>query len=382
MIRWLAAFLTVASLAAAEVHVDPDRSTIQDGWWRLEVRLGLTDITPYRVFTLDEPRRLVLDLEAADWSEISLDALLDEGRGTGLRLAALEDGWSRLVVDLAEPLAIAQAGMMASPEGADLTVMLEQVSAEEFASRAGSPPTALQDDPQAAAMATTGDSGFVVVIDPGHGGVDPGADQGGVLEADLMLQLGQEVTAALSGMPDVTVVTTRDDDSFVPLAQRISIARAAGADLLISLHADALEEDEAEGASVYTLAIGKEDAAARRMVERHGRADILRGVDLDGHSDQVAGVLMDLARQTTGPEGREFADLLVMQMRAAGVRLNSRPRREAQLAVLAAADFPSVLIEAGFLSNANDRARLLDPAKRALVVEAIVAAVRAWKEAP
>jgi N-acetylmuramoyl-L-alanine amidase len=195
-----------------------------------------------------------------------------------------------------------------------------------------------------------------------------------------MLELGREVADALREVSGVTPVLTRDGDHFVPLNARISHARAAGADLFISLHADALEEDAAQGASVYTLSGDGGDTASRRMVERHERGDLLSGVDLTGQGDRVASVLMDLARQETGPAARRFADLLVQQMQDRGVRLNARARREGQFIVLSAADIPAVLIEAGFLSNAGDRARLTDPAGRAAFVDAIAAAVQDWAD--
>ena len=131
---------------------------------------------------------------------------------------------------------------------------------------------------------------------------------------------------------------------------------------------------------VYTLAAGAQDRAAAQLVERHARGDLLAGVDLQAQGDRVANALMDLARAETGPAGQRFADNLVAAMRAENVPLNSRPRREGLFAVLSAADFPSVLIEAGFLSNARDRAALESAAGRARIVQAIAVAVAAQLE--
>jgi N-acetylmuramoyl-L-alanine amidase len=174
-------------------------------------------------------------------------------------------------------------------------------------------------------------------------------------------------------------VLTREADIFVPLAERMTIARAAGADVFLSLHADALDEmDAATGASVYTLSQEAVDAASARMAERHSRGDLLAGLDLTGQDDTVATVLMDMARLETGPAGMRLADVLVAEMAAAGAVMNSRPRREGPLAVLNAADFPSVLVEMGFLSSAADRARLTTPEGRAAIVAGIVAGLEAW----
>lgn len=380
MIRCLLLCLVLATGAKAQIAADPDRIAVRDGWWgTLVVELGLDGVTPYRVFTLEDPRRLVLDFEGLDFEGLTAEAILLGDRATGLRFGALRPGWSRMVVDLAQPLVITEAAMTATPQGADLRVVLGRATAEEFAQSAGAPPDPGWDalayfDPQVAAdLADSAD--FIVVIDPGHGGIDPGADQGGIKEADLMLLLGTELAAGLNGLPGVRAVLTREADVFVPLSARLTFARQAGADLFLSLHADALEEDDAQGATVYTLSTDGGAAAAQRIVERHERGDLLAGVDLHAAGDRVATALMDLARSETGPAGRRFADALVASMRTEGVRMNTRARREAQFAVLTAADFPSVLVEAGFLSNAQDRAILATVEGRARIVRAIVATV-------
>jgi N-acetylmuramoyl-L-alanine amidase len=176
----------------------------------------------------------------------------------------------------------------------------------------------------------------------------------------------------------MVAVMTRQTDIFVPLADRMSIARAAGADLFISLHADALEEDEATGASVYTLTDEAVDQASERMAERHDRGDLLAGVDLSGADDRVATVLMDLARLETAPQASRLADALVLGLEDAGAGLNRHPRREAALSVLNAADFPSVLVEVGFLSSERDRIALSSTAGRAPIVAGIVTAIQHW----
>lgn len=375
MIRWLLSFLFIANLATAQVTVDPERTSVSDGWWTLEVAMGLDRITPYRVFTLDDPRRLVLDVEGASFTGLDAAALLSGDRATDVRFGPLRPGWSRMVVDLAEPLVIAEAGMVRTDAGADLTIVLERASADEFAAAAGAPPDPGWDvvtgfDPDAAAALAASED-FIVVIDPGHGGIDPGAFQGGIKEADLMLILAAELAVMLNAQEGVQAVLTREDDVFVPLSARMTFARQVDADLFLSLHADALGEEDVRGASVYTLSSDGGDAAAQRIVERHERGDLLAGVDLNNAEDRVATALMDLARARTGPEGVRIADALAAAMQAQGVPMNSRPRREGQFVVLTAADFPSVLIEAGFLSNAQDRAFLATPEGRARIARAI-----------
>lgn len=375
MIRWLVTFLLAANLAAAQVSVDPARTSVRDGWRTLEVVLGFDRITPYRVFTLDDPRRLVVDVEGASFAALDADDMLSGERAAAVRFGPLRPGWSRMVIDLAEPLVIAEAGMVAADEGADLTIVLQRTSPESFVASAGAPPDPGWDvvtgfDPKVAAELAQSEE-FVVVIDPGHGGIDPGANRGGIKEADLMLILAAELAIMLNAEKGLQAVMTRETDVFVPLTARMSFARQVGADFFVSLHADALDQNEVRGASVYTLSADGGTQAAQRSVERHERGDLLAGVDLNATEDRVAAALMDLARAQTGPEGRRIADALVASLEARGVLLNTRPRREAQFSVLAAPDIPSVLVEAGFLSNAQDRAVLATPEGRARIARAI-----------
>ncbi|KAA9008966.1 N-acetylmuramoyl-L-alanine amidase [Histidinibacterium aquaticum] len=365
----------------ALARLDPAASGVRDAGEGLEIDLALSQPVPWRVFTLDEPRRLVLDFREVDWQGAGASDLLSGERAEGLRLGTYAPGWSRMVVDLAAPQEVAEAGMRTDAETgrARVRVTLAPTTAEAFAASSGAPDEAPLWQREAASVpSVSADDGVIVVaIDPGHGGVDPGAMAGGVSEADLMLQLSLELAEAVARAGMVPVLTRAEDD-FVPLGTRMSIAREAGADLLLSLHADALEGAQATGASIYTLAEAGQDRAAERLAERHGRGDLLGGLDLSGQDDRVAGVLMDLARLETAPEGERLAAALVEGLRGTGARLNSRPRREAVLAVLQAADFPSVLVEAGFLSNPEDRARLATPQGRGPIVSGIVRGIEAW----
>ncbi len=388
MIRLAALLLTLALPASAQdfsglARIDMAQSQVFDDGPDLVIDLALSQTVPYRAFTLDDPRRLVLDFREVDWQGVSRSALLNSDNAPDLRFGTLTPGWSRMVVDLSAPLIIDTAGLTTDAQtgAAHLQVRLVPSDETTYAARSGPPPTATWDN----ALRTPtlpappeDDGTFVVMIDPGHGGIDPGAVRGGVIEANLMLQLAIETADALNRTDQIRALLTRETDVFVPLNDRMSLARAAGADLFISLHADALEEDEATGASVYTLDADGTDRAAQRMAERHERGDLLAGLDLTGQDDRVATVLMDIARAETAPAADRFADALVAALRASGARTNNRPRREGPLAVLNAADFPSVLVEVGFLSNAADRDALASPDGRAKVVSALVQAIQAW----
>ncbi len=216
------------------------------------------------------------------------------------------------------------------------------------------------------------------MLDPGHGGIDPGAERDKVTEAGLMLTFARELKEALVRAGGFTVVMTRAEDIFVPLETRISIARLSGADAFLALHADALAEGEAVGATIYTLSDEASDEASATLAERHDRDDLLSGVDLTGQDDVVAGVLMDMARAETAPRTDRLAEALVAAIQAEGLKMHRRPRQQASFSVLKSPEIPSVLIELGFLSSARDLARLTDPAWREKMTKALVAGLKAW----
>ncbi len=384
LVIWLCFATSVAAQDFSGLaRIDMGQSQVRDAQGGMLVDLHLSQTVPFRVFTLDEPRRLVLDFREIDWQGVSRSALLNADNATDIRFGTLRPGWSRMVIDLNAPLRIDAAGMEVDPNTgtAHLQVLLLPTNPKIYATLAGVPAgsdwdSLIPDTPSLPAPPPADDQ-VTIVIDPGHGGIDPGANRGGVIEARIMLQLGIEVTEALN-RAGFRALLTREADVFVPLEERMTRARSAHADLLISLHADALEQDQASGASVYTLNAKGADIAAQRMAERHERGDLLAGLDLKGQDDRVVTLLMELARLESAPRGARFADLLVAALRDNGARLNSRPRREGRFAVLNAADFASVLVEVGFLSNAEDRADLASPDGRARITAAIVQAVQAW----
>ena len=373
-------------------RLDVTQSRVAEVEGGVEITLYLSQPVPWRVFTLDAPRRLVLDFREVDWRGARAGDLMVGRPGSDLRFGALRPGWSRMVLDLVAPMTVVEAGMaVGEADGtATLSVVLKAADEATFRAEAGAPPVEPgwegESAPAAVAAGTVlgpppsqDDGVLVVAIDPGHGGIDPGAEREGVVEAELMLAIGRELAEAVNRTGTMRAVLTRQADVFVPLAERMTIARAAGAEVFLSLHADALEEfDAATGASVYTLSREAADSASERMAERHNRGDLLAGLDLAGQDDTVATVLMDMAWLETGPATTRLADTLVAAMDEAGAAMNSRPRREGPLAVLNAADFPSVLIEAGFLSSERDRERLTSPEGRAPLIEGIVAGLGLW----
>lgn len=384
-ILWMSSHVVAQELTAL-ARVDPEPSGIEDSWWgRTQVTLHLSQGVPFRVFTLDAPARLVVDFREVDFSGLrAQDLLATPGRVTDVRFGAFQPGWSRLVAELSEPMLPEEIGM---PVGRDdgratLEILLKSASAEAFAAASGVPddpnwmPTFLRSE----APALAEDGRFTVVLDPGHGGVDPGAERGTVSEKDLMLTFAQTLADILR-RDGVEVVLTRDDDVFVALETRVAIAHQVKGDLFISLHADSLSQGGAKGATVYTLSDEASDAATEHLAARHNRANIIAGADLTGSDDQVASVLLDLARQETEPRSAELARALVEGMAQAGGPMNRRPLRAAGFSVLKSADIPSVLVEIGFLSAKRDLANLRDPVWRAGMAQGMAAAILRWRDA-
>ncbi|KPU84192.1 N-acetylmuramoyl-L-alanine amidase [Marinosulfonomonas sp. PRT-SC04] len=376
----------VAQELSALARLDLSRSFIRDARrGGLAIDLHITQAVPYRVFTLDDPRRLVVDFREVNWGGISADALLSGSNASGVRFGVFRPGWSRMVVDLAHPLAVLAAGMVTDPNDGEATVQLRLsvVDAAQFSAKAGTPDAVQWGQPEVAELPNmiprrSGEGPLVVVLDPGHGGLDPGAEQGGESEADLILTFARELKEVLTRAGGFHVVMTRNEDIFVPLEMRVSIARAAGADVFLSLHADALSAGQAAGATVYTLSESASDAASQTLAERHERSDLLAGVDLADQDDVIAGVLMDLARMKTAPRADKLADQLVIGLREAVGRMHKRPRQSAGFSVLKAPDIPSVLIELGFLSNPKDFENLKSPVWRGWAADGIRKALTHW----
>lgn len=368
---------------SALTRVDMAESTLFDRGRDTVLELQLGQPLPYRVFTLDAPRRLVVDFSEVDWTGFDPAALGRSTRITTLRAGMLQPGWSRMVMDLAQPMSLKSAAMQTGGPGARLRLVLGPSTDADFAANAGAPadvaalqPPARADLPPAK-QRQTGEGKLIVVLDPGHGGIDPGAERDGLKEADLMLTFARELQEMLLRAGRFSVVLTREADVFVSLEQRLSIARAAGADVFISLHADAIAEGHAEGATIYTLSEIASDAASQLLAERHDRADLLAGMDLSAQDDVVAGVLMDLARLETEPRSERLAAAVVDTLSPV-IAMHKRPRQKAGFSVLRAPDMPSILIELGYMSSARDLALLRDPGWRAKTAWAIRDALLIW----
>ena len=217
----------------------------------------------------------------------------------------------------------------------------------------------------------------IIAIDPGHGGIDPGTSSAdGVFEKQITLEEGLVLKSALEASGRYTVIMTRSEDRFIPLQDRVRIAREAKAELFISLHCDAMEGRDARGATVYTLSQNASDAVSARIAANENNADALGGVDLSAQADGVADILIDLSMRSSMNESNRFAEILVHQFGDGQIRLQENiPHRSAGFAVLKAPDMPSVLIEMGYLSSPADAELLTNPAHQKVLAATITEGV-------
>lgn len=369
---------------SAFARFDAAQSRIERGETTLTLELSLTRPVPWRVGVLAEPARLVIDTQEVDWQGIAaLNA--QEIAAPQFAQGAAPYGWSRLILPLPKPMIITQAEMQTAQGTALLRLRLQRVSAAQFAAAAQLEPLAWESKIQTPDTSAQGlrshdlDRILVVAIDPGHGGVDPGAlTPQGQSEAALMLRFARELKELLLRDGRFHPVLTRNEDVSVPLSQRIALANSAGADVLISLHADSLSEGHASGAALYTLSDEASSVSAQALAARHDRDDLLLGVDIPAQGDVLAGVLLDMARVETTPQTARLAHALEGAIKAAGLKMHQKSQHKANFAVLKAPEIPSVLLELGFLSSQNDLALLGDKTWRDRMAQAVLNGIALW----
>lgn len=378
----LAGVLLCSSGALAQPEVTAVRIGVHEDKTRFVMEL--TEEPAYRVFALPDPFRVVLDLPELEW-RLSPDAWRKGGGIVrALRFGLFAPGTSRVVLDMAEPVRIKSAFVIGPTGGRPhrLVVDLVPVTREAFL---GSPRQTIQSakalptlKPAQPLPQAKGDDRITVVIDPGHGGVDPGAiGRTGVHEKDVVLRVARELKTQMEAGGRYRVVLTRDKDIFLTLAQRREVARTVDADLFISLHADSHRSRQVRGASVYTLSETASDNVAADLANRENKADLIAGVDLDGQTDDVSNILLDLTQRETMNLSARFASILVENL-GKRTKVLANTHRFAGFVVLKAHDVPSVLVELGFLSNKADERLLQAPKQRRRLAEAVKAAVEQY----
>lgn len=363
----------------------------------------LSDAVDFRAFTLTDPYRVIVDLPEVKFLMPSGVGANGKGLVSAFRFGLFAPGKSRIVIDTVEPVLIDKAFVRKAENGqpARLVLDLVRTSKEEFtkqserqaAMRAMGPrqfETPAQQPPKDLPDPGKKKGKPIIMLDPGHGGVDPGAiSANGLYEKNVVFSFCQQLKSKLEATGRYRVLMTRGEDIFIPLAERVEKARAEQADLLISVHADALDTKhpllgarlaaaDVRGASVYTLAEEASDDLAKAIAVRENRSDVLAGVELPGASDDdLASILIDLMHRETKNLSVSFAKLLLDSLKGK-VELTGKPHRFANFRVLKAQDVPSVLLELGYLSSADDERALTSEEWRSKVTDAIVESISAF----
>jgi N-acetylmuramoyl-L-alanine amidase len=328
------------------------------------------------------PDRIVIDMPEVsfrlDPSVGRAGALRDDSLVKDFRFGLLAAGKSRIVIDLARtacPVAVSTRPIVDGAPAARLTIELKPCDPSAFAALVRAPAVSTAGAPDTPQLAQPP----VIVLDPGHGGIDSGANGfGGVQEKTLVYEFCAELKRQLDATKRYSVAMTRDGDQYVDLEDRVDIARSANASLLISVHADTLSDDaEVSGSTVYTVADRASDAEAARIAARENAADRGPGGRKRLDDPGVADILFDLKRRETRIYAHIFSRGLVDSLRGAA-KLNHNPERSAGFVVLKAPEFPSVLVELGYLSNPQDVQSLTSPDWRSRAAGAMVNAIDAF----
>lgn len=323
----------------------------------------------YKVFLLNEPKRLVIDTFDVKVSP-EIEKYVDKNNlVTKTRLGSVGTDGIRIVFDLQKPAIVKKAFMLApqSNFGWRFVIDVSIASEREFSSKVGSKYALSNENSfagsysssssKSSSKAKTVNKKKIIVLDPGHGGKDPGAiGYSGVYEKNITLAMAKELKVILE-KEGYKVHLTRSTDIFIPLRDRVKIARKYNADLFMSIHADSAVNRSAKGLSVYTLSETASDKEAAALAERENKADVVAGLNLLEHSKEVSDILINLAQRETMNRSSEFASFMVQEMRKS-VKLRDNTHRFAGFAVLKAPDVPSVLLEMGYISNRTEE-RLL-----------------------
>jgi N-acetylmuramoyl-L-alanine amidase len=360
--------------------------------------LDLDKSLQFRAFALADPYRVVVDLPQVTFRLAAGAGTTGRGLIKAFRYGLVMPGGSRVVFDLAGPARIDKAYVLEAANGqpprlvlefeaVDRTSFVQSLAVESrpdlrpaigttgvAATPAVATTAAVADAPAKAAEPP--DSRPVVVIDPGHGGLDNGTQASGESEKNLVLGFALALRDRVEKSGKYRVVMTRSDDTFIPLGDRVRIARNHSAALFVSIHADALprREGDAQGATIYTLSEKASDAEAERLAELENKADAIGGVNLTEEPTDVADILIDLAQRETRAFSNRFARLLKSEMKTTA-RMHKHPLKSAGFKVLKAPDVPSVLIELGYVSNKSDLEHLVSDNWRSKTVGSVAQAI-------
>jgi N-acetylmuramoyl-L-alanine amidase len=381
---FLGASLASGPAAAAAPEVKDLRIGIRDNSTRFVIDLN-QKVEP-RIFGLPDPFRIVIDLPEVDFTLPSSRLSASGGLVERLRYGLFRPGTSRLVLDLRNSAKVAKSFTL-PPDGAKpwrLVIDLAPTDRAGFiAAMRPTPPVSggqaqpvppLRTEPVKRAIP-------VVVLDAGHGGVDPGAiGASGVFEKDIVLAYAKEIKRQLEAGGRIKVVLSRERDIFLPLRERVQTARRAEASLFLSLHVNSHESRSISGFSAYTLSEKASDAEAQALAAKENKADVIGGLNLGTYSDDVQNILIDFAQAKTNELSVRFARDIMVKEVSQSARLVKRPWRSAGFAVLKAPDVPSVLIELGYVTNRQEERKLKDANYRRALSASIARSVVRYLE--
>jgi N-acetylmuramoyl-L-alanine amidase len=353
---------------------------------RTRIVIEVSDPLALRVFTLANPNRVVMDMPQVLWRLQGSPPPSSKSVVRSYRYGLFRPGNSRFVMDLNRAVKVEAPVALAPSGGYGYRIVVDLLPTTQSKFRLASGwPADLKAREDAAEQKSTDTARNqarsargkrIVVLDAGHGGIDNGTSSAsGMHEKDLVLDMVKRVRDALRARGTYKVYLTRDDDTYIPLRQRVRIARSYDADLFVSIHADSNPQPSVYGASVYTLSESGSDKEAAALAAKENQSDVIAGVDLSNEDTAVGSILIDLAQRDTMNRSSRFAETAVSQLRTATDILPRQPHRSAAFAVLKAPDVPAVLIELGYLSNESDAQQMGTARWRNNVAEAIATAI-------
>ena len=331
-----------------------------------DFRLKLDEMVPFKVYSLNDPNRIVVELDTStinsvDDLEITSSPLMGE-----INFFKAIEGWSAISIKLKTPMKVQNLAMKPlklDSSKVELSFELFPINQKEFDGIV----KLFGDDIHDERLVNINkdfdyikNNKLIVVIDPGHGGVDPGAQVKTIREADLMLSLAKVVAEEIERLDNTTVILTRTIDEFTSLDERLMLAVRVGADLFISLHADTVKKGKASGSTVYTLSQEASDQASARLASRHGGDELISGLDLTGTETAITSALMGLLRSENTVRSYAFSEAILKNLENFSIKLNPKPLRKANFSVLKLPSVPSILIETGFMSTSSDLKNLQD----------------------
>ena len=346
----------------------------------------------YSVYVLPDPYRVVIDLPNVTFDLPPGIGNKVRGLVSQYRYGLVEEGKSRIVIDTKGPVLIEKSFLVDPQPGqpARLVVDLVKTTEKAFVKSYNSEQAKIQHDiaalsadplapPTGKKIILPNKRGKkIIVLDPGHGGIDPGAmSRSGTKEKDVVLSFANFLRKALLATGKYEVVMTRSDDRFVSLKNRVSVAREKNADLFLAIHADTVRGRDARGVTLYTLSEKASDAEAEALAKRENRADIIGGLDLEAETEEITDILIDLAQRESKNHAMFFSKKAVSQLKPLTL-MTGKPLRSAGFMVLKAPDVPSVLLELGFLSSKSDEKLLTSNTWQTKIAKAFATAVDSY----